>query len=146
MRKTAFYLTIVTIVVANLSANAQDNTKWDLKKCVEYAINNNISVRQADIQAGVSAILLKESRLQQIPSLNFSGNHGFQFGRSLDYTTNTYSDANAIYQQFGLNTQVNLFNWNSQRNTIKSNDLNSQADEVAVDKAKNDIALNVGRE
>ncbi|MBN8857187.1 MAG: TolC family protein [Sphingobacteriales bacterium] len=146
MRKTAFYLTILTIVVANLSANAQDNTKWDLKKCVEYAINNNISVRQADIQARVSSILLKESRLQQIPSLNFSGNHGFQFGRSLDYTTNTYSDANAIYQQFGLNTQVNLFNWNSQRNNIKANDLSSQADEVAVDKAKNDIALNVARQ
>lgn len=146
MRKSVFYFTIVTIVFATLSVKAQDNTRWNLRKCVEYAITNNISVRQADIQSRVSAILLKESRLQQIPSLNFSGNHGFQFGRSLDYTTNTYSDNNAMYQQFGLNTQVNLFNWNSQRNTVKANDLNRQADEASVDKAKNDIALNVARQ
>lgn len=146
MRKYVIYFTIAGIVFANLSVHAQDNTRWDLRKCVEYAIENNVSVRQADIQSRVSAILLKESRLQQIPSLNFTGNHGFQFGRSLDYTTNTYSDNNAMYQQFGLNTQVNLFNWNSQRNTIKANELNRQADEAAVDKAKNDIALNVARQ
>ncbi|MFT3748568.1 MAG: TolC family protein [Agriterribacter sp.] len=144
MRKFFFCLAAV-IIFANLSL-AQDNGKWDLRRCVEYAIANNVSVRQADIQARVSAILLKESKLQQIPSLNFSANHGFQFGRSLDYTTNTYSDNNAMYQQFGLNTQVNLFNWNSQRNTIRSNDYNNQADQAAVDKAKNDIALNVARQ
>lgn len=145
MRK--FFLGLITVILfANLSLKAQDNGKWDLRRCVEYAITNNVSVRQADIQARLSAILLKESKLQQIPSLNFSGNHGFQFGRSLDYTTNTYSDNNAMYQQFGLNTQVNLFNWNSQLNTIKANSYNNQADKAAVDKAKNDIALNVARQ
>lgn len=145
MRKFIVGLTAV-ILFANLSIKAQDIGKWDLRRCVEYAIANNVSVRQADIQARISAIFLKESKLQQIPNLNFSANHGLQFGRSLDYTTNTYSDNNAMYQQFGLNTQVNLFNWNSQRNTIKANDYNNQADEAAVDKAKNDIALNVARQ
>lgn len=142
MRK--YLLLTAIILLANLSLHAQD--KWDLRRCVEYALSKNVSVRQADIQARISAILLKESKLQQIPSLNFSANHGLQFGRSLDYTTNTYSDNNAMYQQFGLNTQVNLFNWNSQRNTIKSNEYNNKADQASVDKAKNDIALNVARQ
>ena len=31
-----------------LHGNAQE--KWDLKKCVDYAVGNNISVKQADIQ------------------------------------------------------------------------------------------------
>ena len=112
--------------MANPIANAQTNVKWDLRRCVEYALTNNVSVRQADIQARFSAITLKQSKLQQIPSLNFSGNHGFSFGRSLDYSTNVYTDKSVMYEQMGLNARVNLFNWNSQRNTIRSNDYNYQ--------------------
>ncbi|HRQ49559.1 MAG TPA: TolC family protein, partial [Agriterribacter sp.] len=146
MRKLLCYLVVLATLAANPVARAQTNVKWDLRRCVEYALTNNISVRQADIQARLSAIALKQSKLQQIPSLNFSGNHGFSFGRSLDYSTNVYTDNNVMYEQMGLNAQVNLFNWNSQRNTIKSNDYNYQADAAAVDKAKNDIALNVARQ
>ncbi|HTN08584.1 TolC family protein [Agriterribacter sp.] len=146
MRKLLCYLVVFATLMANPTANAQTTIKWDLRRCVEYALTNNVSVRQADIQARLSAIALKQSKLAQIPSLNFSGNHGFQFGRSLDYTTNTYTDNNSMYQRLGLNTEVNLFNWNSQKNTIKSNDYNYQADAAAVDKAKNDIALNVARQ
>lgn len=146
MRKLLCCLVVFAILMANPIVNAQTNVKWDLRRCVEYALTNNVSVRQADIQARLSAIALKQSKLEQIPSLSFSGNHGFQFGRSLDYTTNTYTDNNSMYQQLGLNTNVNLFNWNSQKNTIKSNDYNYQADAAAVDKAKNDIALNVARQ
>src|SRR5690606_31763933 len=146
MRKLLCCWIVLTILLANQIGIAQTNEKWDLRRCVEYALTNNVSVRQADIQARLSAIALKQSKLQQIPSLNFSGNHGFSFGRSLDYSTNVYTDNNVMYQQMGLNAQVNLFNWNSQRNAIKSNDYNYQADEAAIDKAKNDIALNVARQ
>lgn len=144
MRKLFFYLALAAALSANLSAKAQD--KWDLRRCVEYALTNNISVRQADVQARVSAILLKESKFQQIPTLNFSGNQRFQFGRGLDYITNTYTDNNAMSQDFGLSSQANIFNWNSQRNTIKANKYNSDAELAAVDKAKNDIALNVAQQ
>lgn len=146
MRKSLCWLVVFATIMANPVANAQTNVKWDLRRCVEYALTNNVSVRQADIQARLSAVALKQSKLQQIPSLNFSGNHGFSFGRSLDYSTNVYTDNNVMYEQMGLNSQVNLFNWNSQRNTIRSNDYNYQADIAAVDKAKNDIALNVARQ
>ncbi|WP_152269316.1 TolC family protein [Agriterribacter humi] len=146
MRRLLCCLVVLTILLVNQIANAQTNEKWGLRRCVEYALTNNVSVRQADIQARLSAIALKQSKLQQIPSLNFSGNHGFSFGRSLDYSTNVYTDNNVMYQQLGLNAQVNLFNWNSQRNAIKSNDYNYQADAAAIDKAKNDIALNVARQ
>jgi len=136
----------MAIIIANQFAHAQTDSKWDLRRCVEYAINNNISVRQADIQARFSAITLKQSKLQQIPSLNASGDQGFSFGRSLNYETNVYTDASLMYQQIGVNAQANIFNWNSQRNTIKSNDYAYQGDMATVEKAKNDIALNVARQ
>ncbi len=146
MRKAIIGLVVFAALAANPIIKAQTNVKWDLRKCVEHALVNNVSVRQADIQARVSAITLKQSRLEQIPSFNFSGSHGFSFGRSLDYSTNVYTDNNVMYEQMGLNSQVTLFNWNSRRNSIKANAYNYQADEAAVDKAKNDLALNVARQ
>ncbi len=45
--------------------------KWDLRKCVEYALEHNITIKQQDIQAKIAELTLKQSRASQIPSLNF---------------------------------------------------------------------------
>lgn len=125
---------------------AQTSNKWDLRRCVEYAMANNITVRQAEVQASISEITLRQSKYQQIPSLNFQGSHGFSFGRNVDPTTNIITDRSSMFQQLALSTQVNLFNWNSQRNTISANDLTYQADKAALEKAKNDIGLLVANQ
>jgi outer membrane protein len=129
-----------------LSVAAQDVPKWDLRRCVEYAMANNVSVKEADVTARVSAIIMKQSKLQQIPSLNYNLNHGFSFGRSLDRTTNVYTDRSQMFESMALQTQANIFNWNSQRNTIAGNSYVYEADKAAVDKAKNDIGLLVARQ
>jgi outer membrane protein len=133
------------LLLANLPAKAQNN-KWDLRRCVEYAMSNSISVKQADVQARLSAVTYKESKLQQIPTLNFQGSNGFSFGRVLDRTTNVYTDNSSMFQQLSLGSQVNIFNWNSQKNTIAANDLTFRADVAALEKAKNDIGLSVANQ
>jgi len=40
---------ILFIILCSFSSYAQE--KWDLRRAVEYAIANNISVKQADLQA-----------------------------------------------------------------------------------------------
>ena len=129
-----------------LSVAAQNSPKWDLRRCVDYAMANNISVKQADITARVSAIIMKQSKLQQIPSLNYNLNHGFSFGRSLDSTTNVYTDRSQMFESMALQSSANIFNWNSQKNTIAGNSYVYEADKAAVDKAKYDIGLLVARQ
>lgn len=129
-----------------LSVTAQDAPKWDLRRCVEYAMANNVSVKDADVTARVSAIILKQSKLQQIPSLGYNLNHGFSFGRSLDRTTNVYTDRSQMFESMALQSSANIFNWNSQKNTIAGNSFLYEADKAAVDKAKNDIGLLVARQ
>jgi len=145
MRKIVALLLV--IAAANLPTHAQtkDPASWDLRRCIEYAMANNISVKQADVQARVSAVILKQSKLQQIPSLNYSLQHGANFGRSLDRTTNVYTDLSGTFQQMNLSSQATIFNFNSQKNTIKANDFAYQADQAAIEKAKNDIGLNVAQ-
>ena len=96
--------------------SAQD--KWDLRRCVEYAVANNINIRQADIQAKIATLTLEQSKLQRWPNANFQNSNGFQFGRSIDPATNGFTNQQISFSQFGLSSTVTLFNFNSQKNII----------------------------
>ena len=117
--------------------------KWDLRKCVEYAMENNISVRQADVQSRIAALTYEQSKLSQYPSVNLQNSAGYQFGRSIDPSTNQFTNDKILFANHSLNVNLDLFNWFSKKNTIAANRLQAAAYMEGVEKAKNDIALNV---
>lgn len=129
------------IVFAALGAAAQD--KWDLRRCVEFAVANNIQVRQADIQAKLAAITTSQSKASRFPSLNLTNNEGLQFGRSIDPATNLFTNQQIKFSQFQLGSNVTLFNWFSRSSQISGNVLEQKASEANVERLKNDISLNV---
>ena len=124
-----------------LSVFAQE--KWSLQKCVQYALDSNISIRQNEIQAQLAGITYKQSKLSKIPTANFSNNDGYRFGKSQNPSTGILENQN--FFQIGLNLQssVEIFNWYSKKNTILANQWSEMAAKAATDKLKNDIALTV---
>lgn len=124
-----------------LTAHAQE--KWSLQKCVQYAMENNISIKQSTIQADLAGITYKQSKLSQIPTANFSNNDGYRFGKSQNPSTGILENQN--YFSIGLNFQssVEIFNWFSKKNTILANQWSVEAAKAATDKLKDDIALTV---
>lgn len=138
--KRKFYFLIVFCALVQL-VQAQD--KWDLKRSVEYALANNISVKQADIQSRFAELTLKQGRLSQFPTLNMGGNVGYSSGRNQDPTTFSLITTGYLSSGFSLQSGVDLFNWFSKKNTISGNALDAEAARASVDKVKNDIALNV---
>jgi len=122
---------------------AQTAEKWDLRKCVEYAMENNISVRQADVQSRIIALTYEQSKLSQYPSVNLQNSAGTQFGRSIDPSTNQFTNDKILFTNHSLNINLDLFNWFSKKNTVAANRFQAEAYVQGVEKAKNDIALNV---
>ena len=60
--------------------------------CVDYALKNNISVRQADVQARIVALTYEQSKLSQYPSFSFQNSAGYNFGRNIDPSTNLFTN------------------------------------------------------
>src|SRR5215204_890054 len=137
-KRSLFFLAIVVMAV---SSQAQEN--WNLVKCVQYAIDNNISVKQADLQTRFSDVTYKQSKSAQYPSLNFQNSTGYRFGRSENPATGILEDNNFLSSSFSLQSGVTLFNWFVKKNTIESNKLANEADRAQVLKVQDDIALNV---
>lgn len=134
-------LLCIPLLFLVLTAHAQE--KWSLQKCVQYAMENNISIKQSTIQADLAGITYKQSKLSQIPTANFSNNDGYRFGKSQNPSTGILENQN--YFSIGLNFQssVEIFNWFSKKNTILANQWSVEAAKAATDKLKDDIALTV---
>lgn len=134
------FLLLAQLLLLAPAASAQD--KWDLRRCVEYALANNISIKQADVQARLSKLTLDQSRLSQIPTLLAGGGGGLNFGRSqnIDYTLTT---STIFYNNLSVQSSVNLFNFFSLKNSISANRYAWQAAMANSDRVRNDISLNV---
>ena len=117
--------------------------KWSLQKCVQYALDSNISIKQNEIQAQLAVITTKESKLSQIPSANLSNSEGYRFGKSQNPSTGILENQNFFQVGLQLQSNVQIFNWFSKKNTILANEWSEMAAKAATDKLKNDIALTV---
>ncbi len=117
--------------------------KWNLQQCVEYALKNNISVRQTDLQARFSSLNLTQSRAARLPTFNFNSSAGNSFGLSDNPTTGILENNSFFNVGAQLQSQVTLFNWFSRKNQIAADELAYQADQEQTRKVQNDVALNV---
>lgn len=124
-----------------ITATAQE--KWGLRECVEYAWQNNISIKQQEIQSKLTGLSEKQAKNSVYPNANFSTNLGVQFGRSVDPTTNQFTTTQLLFQQYNLNADMMIFNWHRIKNTLLAAQLDTKAAIANVEKTRNDIALSV---
>jgi outer membrane protein len=125
------------------SAIGFSQKKWTLMECVEYAMENNISVKQSILQSDLAGISYKESKLSQIPNLNLTNSDGLSYGKSKNPSTGILENQNYFSVNLNLQTSVQIFNWFSKKNTILANQWSVMASNAATDKLKNDLALTV---
>ena len=134
---------LLYILLSIIALKTTAQTKWDLRSCVDYAMKNNISVKQADVQARIAALQLKQAQLAVYPNANLTSGLGTQFGRSIDRITNSYSNTQALYNTFQFQSGIQLYNYGRLKNNISYAEFSAKAALADVEKAANDAALSV---
>ena len=137
------YIFSLLMIALSTGVIAQEPEKWDLKTCVEYAIQHNISVQQADVQARLAKLQADLAKNSQLPSISGSSGMGLRLGRSIDPTTNGFTNTQFLYNNFGLNGGVQIFNAGKLRNNAAATQYSWQASLAEMQNAANDISLNV---
>ena len=142
-----FLLSFVTCLFLNVSTYAQQGTSmdnvWSLQRCVQYAVDHNISIKQDSLTARLARFTLLQSQLSQLPALSASGSYGRSFGRSINPTTNQFIDANYNFASASGNGNLVLFGWLQVRNSIERNKYSMQASLADLDQLRDDVSLNV---
>ncbi|HIW97614.1 MAG TPA: TolC family protein [Candidatus Tidjanibacter gallistercoris] len=117
---------------------------WTLQECIRYAVENNIEIKRQELSVEDAELARKQSRLDYIPSLSAGASSGTSFGRVLDQTTYEFLE-NAtntnISASLSLGTEV--FAGMRKYHQLKKSDLNLQDMLLQIDKARNDLSLNI---
>lgn len=122
--------------------NAQQGP-WTLEDCIKYAMENNITIKQTELNTRYNENILDQSKISRLPNLNAGADYRFAFGRVLDQTSYEFKNSQQNYAGLNVSSSVNLFNGFQKKNTIEQNQLNLLASYQDVQKIKNDISLNI---
>ncbi len=125
------------------SLNTFSQEVWSLQQCVDYAMKNNISVKQTDVQAKIAALQLNSAELAKFPNASFATGSGLQSGRSIDPTSNQFTTTQLFYNNYQLQGGMEIYNFGRLKHLEDAYRFNAAAALVDVERAANDIALNV---
>ena len=134
---------VLLVALVRLGLLAQDKL-WTLRECCDYAVEHNISIKQQENACRQQELQLSTAKNSRLPDLSASAGQNFSFGRGLT-AENTYSNTNTSSTSFSLGTSVPIFTGFQIPNQIKLSQLNLEAATADLEKAKNDIRMQVAQ-
>ena len=142
VRGLVMSVSLLSLLTSHLSPLNAETRQWSLRECCDYAVEHNISIKQQENQCRQQELELSTAKNSRLPDLSASAGQNFSFGRGLT-AENTYSNTNTSSTSFSLGTSVPIFTGFRIPNQIKLNQLNLQSATADLEKAKNDIRLQV---
>lgn len=121
---------------------AQDYS-WSLQDCVEHAIQQNISIKQTELDLESAAIEKKDALGNFLPTLNGNASNTWNNGLTQNVTTGLLETQTTRNSSYSISSGVRLFGGFQNWKTLDRAKLSRIAAEYNVSKLKDDIALNV---
>lgn len=162
MKKVILSMAILTFVsLASVPANAQFRTLaepqgsdsvsvnagsgvWTLERCIEYAKENNLNIRQQEVSKKSSDEDVAQAKAAFYPTLSFSTS-----GQASFSNTSTYNDYNestgtsSFSGSIGLNSGMTLYRGGRIVNALKQTKINNEASGYDLEQSKFDIEAQV---
>ncbi len=139
-RITTSFIAFLLIIAAQ-QLYGQETRLWTLQECVDYAIENNLTVKNQNLNLGINEVNTLQSKMNFLPTLNANGSYGRNWGRSINPGTNTVTNQEQDNGFGGLNFNWTLFNGLRNINTLKQAEANQLGQQYNLEKSKNDIVL-----
>lgn len=130
----------VLLISSSFTSGAQNI--WSLQKCINYALENNIQIKQQTLNTNYGENQVKQAKSDKLPNLNAQLGNDYSFGRSLSYE-NTYENINSASITGGASTNITIWNGFTLSNTVKQRKLDLQATIQDLKKFKDDVMLNI---
>ncbi|SDM47827.1 TolC family protein [Kriegella aquimaris] len=138
-----FKLTALLLLLFTMGSMSAQQKKWTLRECVEYAVENNLTVEQYELDL-LSAHIDKSDALgDMLPNLNASMSTSGNTGLSFDPTTQEPVTTTIMTASGGLSSSVTLFDGLRNIHRLNRAKLNALSNQYRLDDLKDDISLNV---
>ncbi|AUC76557.1 TolC family protein [Olleya sp. Bg11-27] len=142
------YLILASLFFVQFSfaQDASTNTAskvWSLEDCITYAIENNITIKDAALNKSIAEIDYSKAKSSRLPNLFGSASQSFSSGNTIDPITSSYVTDQINSTNVGINSSMTLFQGNQISNQIKQNKLLLEQRVYLEEVEKNNIELNI---
>ncbi len=141
MRQSLFTLLITLgfALLSVISISAQET--WTLEKCVQYALDNNITIEQLKMSARMTELSTDDAIHARYPNLNGGVGFNANFGRTIDPVTNAFSTEAFFSNNISLQSGILLYNGGRLKNAIRQAEINQKAAGYDISQTQRDISL-----
>lgn len=116
---------------------------WSLDRCIQKGLEANLTIKSADLNMSSAELEQKRWFYAALPSLNANMSYGYQFGRTIDPTTNSFIESTTNFTNGQLNAAMVLFDGFRIRNSKEQARLNALASRESLEDVKNNSALQI---
>ena len=142
MKKTISKSILVFALLLGISTTAQVK-KWTIQECVEYALKNNISIKQSELDVKANAIDKKLALGNFLPSLNADASHSWNIGLNQNITTGLLENQTTQFTSARLSSNVAIYNGLQNQNRLQRAKMAQLASQYQLTKMQDDISLYV---
>jgi outer membrane protein len=142
MNYSLLKIALLIILTFGFSSNAQVK-KWTLQECVEYALKNNISIKQSELDTKLADIDKKLAVGNFLPNLNAGGSHSWNIGLNQNITTGLLENQTIQFTSASLNSSIDIYNGLQNQNRLRRAKLAQTASLYQLSKMQDDISLNI---
>ena len=142
MKKTISKSILVFALLLGISTTAQVK-KWTIQECVEYALKNNISIKQSELDVKANAIDKKLALGNFFPSLNADASHSWNIGLNQNITTGLLENQTTQFTSARLSSNVAIYNGLQNQNRLRRAKMSQLASQYQLTKMQDDISLYV---
>lgn len=135
-------ITIILLLFTVTLSTAQMR-KWTLEECVTYAVENNLTIEQFELDLENAKIDKSDALGDLLPTLNGQASASSNTGFSINPTNNLPTNSTAFNVNAGLSSNMTLFNGLRNIHQVNRAKMNAIANQYRLDNLKDDIRLNV---
>ena len=134
----------LTLAALALAGSVRAEQGWTLDQCIDYAIENNIQIRQSDISAQNRDVDLNSARSNRLPGVSANASQSWSFGRSLTID-NTYANTNTASTSFSVGADMTLFAGGRISGNIENAKLGLEAAKSDLERIRDDVRVEVAQ-
>jgi outer membrane protein len=135
------YIIIIWITLLGFPSMimGQQDKVWTLEDCINYALEQNISVRKTNLNNQSLEFQAEQARAQRMPNLNASFSQNFNWSKPLAGTGLTGNTSSG----YSVNSGVTVFNGSRITNQIRQSQLDIENGKYTLETTKESISLNI---
>ncbi|WP_434036070.1 TolC family protein [Formosa sp. 4Alg 33] len=138
-----FCFFFVIVASAQTSDSIAKSKVWSLEDCITYAVENNITVKDAGLGKDISEVNYSRAKSARLPDLFGSATQNFSNGNTIDPITSDYVTDQIYSSNVGISSAMTLYQGSQLKNQIAQNKLLVDQNEFLIEEAKNNIIVSI---